>query len=162
MSSNPPNEKSLAQQAIELLKQNNVGTLSTHSVKHDGFPFASLTNYSINSDGQPIFFFSSMATHSKNIRANAKAALLVSESNTSSDMASGRLTLMGSVIPISPDAHGFDEVREAYLRSNPDAAQWISFGDFQFYRLALIDIYFVAGFGVMGWVSPEDFAAAAK
>ena len=77
-------------------------------------------------------------------------------------MASGRLTLMGSVTPISPDARGFNEVREAYLRSNPDAAQWISFGDFQFYRLTLIDIYFVAGFGVMGWVSPEDFAAAAK
>ena len=162
MSSIPPNEMSLAQRAVKLIKQNNVGALSTHSVKHDGFPFASLANYSTDRRGQPVFFVSSMATHSKNIRANAKAALLVTELESSGDLASGRLTLMGTVVPIERDAFDANEIRDAYLRSNPNAQEWISFGDFQFYRLELVDVYLVAGFGVMGWVTPDDFKSAAS
>ena len=34
------------------------------------------------------------------------------------------------------------------------------FGDFKFFHLKLVDIYFVGGFGVMGWIRPDDFRAA--
>ena len=73
-------------------------------------------------------------------------------------MAAGRLTLIGTVKLV--DEHELDEVRAAYLRANPDAAQWADFRDFRFYRLELVDIYFVAGFGSMGWVSPIEFGKA--
>jgi putative heme iron utilization protein len=36
----------------------------------------------------------------------------------------------------------------------------VDFADFSFFRLQPIDIYFVGGFGVMGWVSAEDYARA--
>ena len=100
MSSNRSDEKSLSHQAMELLKRNNRGTLATFSVKHADFPFASVANYSVSSSGEPTFFFSSLATHAKNLRANPRAALLVTdgESNDSgNNLATGRLTLMGTV-----------------------------------------------------------------
>ena len=57
-------------------------------------------------------------------------------------------------------AEHVEAVRDLYLEANPESASWASFGDFQFYRLELLDIYFVAGFGAMGWVSPDTFRSA--
>jgi putative heme iron utilization protein len=37
----------------------------------------------------------------------------------------------------------------------------VDFDDFAFFRMALADIYFVGGFGSMGWVAPADYMAAA-
>jgi len=161
MSSNPANDLPLAQKAASILKKNHSGTLSTQSVKHEGYPFPSLANYCTDANGQPVFFFSSMATHSKNLRANSKAALLVAQSDEVDGVLAGsRLTLMGNVVPIESSAADLDDIRDTYLQANPDARQWISFGDFQFYRLELVDIYFVAGFGAMGWITPEEFKTA--
>jgi hypothetical protein len=37
---------------------------------------------------------------------------------------------------------------------------WVDFKDFGFYRLKPLDIYYVGGFGVMGWVIADDDRAA--
>jgi heme iron utilization protein len=47
--------------------------------------------------------------------------------------------------------------RERYLARHPGAAQWAGFGDFAFYRLELADLYYVGGFGQMGWLSVGDW-----
>ena len=33
----------------------------------------------------------------------------------------------------------------------------MDFEDFSFYRLDVIDVYYVGGFGVMGWISASDY-----
>jgi hypothetical protein len=38
----------------------------------------------------------------------------------------------------------------------------VDFKDFGFYRLQPLDIYYVGGFGVMGWVTAEDYEAVTK
>ena len=38
---------------------------------------------------------------------------------------------------------------------------WVDFADFSFFRLTPIDIYYVGGFGVMGWVEASDYEHAA-
>ena len=65
---------------------------------------------------------------------------------------------MGTVKPVEATAR--EAARDEYLKTHPAAAQWATFGDFQFYRLVILDVYFVAGFGAMGWVPPAEFAAA--
>ena len=97
-----------------------------------------------------------MATHSKNLRANANAALLVTADRSASGagLADGRATVLGTIAAVE---EGIEEIRETYLKANPEAAQWASFGDFQFYRMKIVDVYFVAGFGAMGWIGPEEF-----
>ena len=55
------------------------------------------------------------------------------------------------------------KARAAYLVKHPDAEQWIDFGDFSMLRMEIKkDLYYIGGFGSMGWVLPEDFAHAAE
>jgi putative heme iron utilization protein len=53
------------------------------------------------------------------------------------------------------------QVRERYLARHANASYWVDFNDFAFFRMAIVDIYFVGGFGSMGWVAAEDYATAA-
>jgi putative heme iron utilization protein len=36
----------------------------------------------------------------------------------------------------------------------------VDFNDFGFYRMQLADVYFVGGFGVMGWVTADEYAGS--
>jgi putative heme iron utilization protein len=33
----------------------------------------------------------------------------------------------------------------------------VDFGDFSFYRMTVVDVYYVGGFGVMGWVPASEY-----
>jgi putative heme iron utilization protein len=50
--------------------------------------------------------------------------------------------------------------REIYLARHPPARSWAAFPDFALWRLEVRDVYFVAGFGAMGWVSAGEYGAA--
>ena len=94
-----------------------------------------------------------MATHTKNLKANGSAALLVAP-DSNDPLSAGRVTLIGTVTQIE-DAQT-EAAKSLYVNAHPQAQQWASFGDFAMYQLELVDIYIVAGFGNMGWVSPSD------
>ncbi len=145
--------------ARKLLAAHSQGVLCTLSSKREGYPFGSVTPYALDAAGRPVFLVSSMALHTKNVLANPKASLLVAEQATGEEMLSAaRANLLGSVRPV-PEAES-DEVRALYLQAHPSAAQWVDFGDFGFYRMEIEEIYYVGGFGVMGWVSGSDFSRA--
>ena len=36
----------------------------------------------------------------------------------------------------------------------------MDFDDFSFFRMDVIDVYYVGGFGVMGWIAAQDYAQA--
>ena len=134
--------------AIELIEQRKSGVLATVSVKQAGFPFASQAPFALL-EQSPLFLFSDLSVHSKNLRSCDKATLLVQSSD---DMQGSRASLIGHAKRI--DDTLVDQARELYLADHPDAAQWISFGDFRFYTMSVFDIYVVAGFGKAGWVTP--------
>jgi hypothetical protein len=67
------------------------------------------------------------------------------------------LNLLGHVLPI-PD-NEVDTARAVYLDRHPDSAEYLDFGDFSFYRMEIDDIYFVGGFGEMGWVTVSEYAS---
>jgi hypothetical protein len=50
--------------------------------------------------------------------------------------------------------------REAYLARHPNAAHWVDYGDFAFWRLDLTDVYFVGGFGAMDWLAVDGYETA--
>jgi hypothetical protein len=37
---------------------------------------------------------------------------------------------------------------------------WVDFEDFLFYRMDVVDVYYVGGFGVMGWMSASEYDRA--
>ncbi len=52
------------------------------------------------------------------------------------------------------------EVRDLYLSRYENARYWQDYTDFAYYRLEVEGVYFIGGFGVMGWVPVEDYASA--
>jgi heme iron utilization protein len=52
------------------------------------------------------------------------------------------------------------EVRELYLSRHENAKFWQDYTDFAYYRLQAAAVYFIGGFGVMGWISASDYGGA--
>ena len=46
---------------------------------------------------------------------------------------------------------------KGYLKRHPQSEMWVDFGDFAFYRMDIAEPYYVGGFGVMGWVTANDY-----
>lgn len=159
-SSSPPPpglEPTHAERVRTLLGTERLGTLATNSVRHPGYPFASVMPYAIGGDAAPIFLISGMAIHTQNLLADPRASLLVVQSGSDSDpLGSPRATLLGNVARIEAT----DEIRAVYLERHPSAKYWIDFSDFAFFRLEVADVYFVGGFGVMGWVTADGYREA--
>ncbi len=152
-------EPSFAERARTLVYLARIGSLSTHSRKQPGFPFGSVMPYGLDEHGRPIFLISNMAMHTQNLRADPRASLLVTLADTSGDpLGASRVTLIGNVLPI-PDPE-VSEARKLYLARYPNSQYWVDFEDFSFYRMDIVDVYYVGGFGVMGRVSDPDYDRA--
>jgi putative heme iron utilization protein len=152
-------EPSFAERARTLMHSGRIGSLSTISRKQPGFPFGSLMPYGLDNQGRPIFLISTMAMHTQNLQADPRASLFVTEPDASGDpLGSSRVTLIGSALRI-PEPELAD-ARAVYLTGYPDSKYWVDFDDFFFYRMDVLDVYYVGGFGVMGWVPASDYSAA--
>jgi putative heme iron utilization protein len=152
-------EPSFSERARTLLHLGRTGTLATLSRKQPGFPFASVMPYAADGQGRSIFLISTMAMHTQNLQADPRASLLVAQEDSGSDpLGAGRVTLIGKVQRI-PEAD-IPAARDLYLARHENSRYWVDFEDFHFYRMEVIDLYYVGGFGVMGWVEPPDYAQA--
>ena len=49
------------------------------------------------------------------------------------------------------------KARKLYLERHANSKYWVDFEDFSFCRMDVVDVYYVGGFGVMGWVSASDY-----
>ena len=155
----PVPEPTYAERARTLVHVGRTGTLATLSKKHPGHPFGSLMPYGLDERGEPLLLISALAMHTQNLHADPRASLLVTEPGWRGDpLAAGRVTLMGRAARLGPDEAA--AARPAYLARQPNAAYWVDFQDFGFYRLAVEDVYFVGGFAAMDWIEAEAYRAA--
>jgi heme iron utilization protein len=112
--------------------------------------------YAADDLGRPVLFISSMAMHTQNLQQDSLASLLITEPNVSGDpLGAARLTLLGAAKP-APAA----ELRGLYLSRHENARYWQDYTDFAYYRMEISEVYYIGGFGVMGWVSAEDYRIA--
>lgn len=152
-------EPTFAERARTLVSQGRTGTLATLSRRHPGHPFASVMPYALDAEGRPLFLISSMAMHTQNLAGDGRASLLVTQPGATSDpLASGRVTLMGQAARLTSD--DVAAARPAYLAAHANAAYWVDFEDFSFWRLDVRDVYFVGGFAAMGWVEAPEYGTA--
>jgi len=115
--------------------------------------------YGLDEHGRPIFLISTMAMHTQNLQADPRASLLLTQEDAGSDpLGASRVTLVGNVLPI-PKAE-VAEARQHYLPRYTSSKYWVDFEDFSFYRMDVVDIYYVGGFGVMGWVSASEYGGS--
>jgi len=156
----PPPEPSHAERCRTLVAGSSRGALSTIAADPAGYPYGSVASYGLDERGSPLFFVSLMAEHTQNAIRDPRASLLVTEPvpEGSDPLASGRVTLLGTLSPVADDDR--QAVRDRYLAANPTSAYYIDFGDFTFYRLDVESIRYVGGYGRMSWVDAARYADA--
>jgi heme oxygenase (biliverdin-IX-beta and delta-forming) len=152
----PIPEPTFAERARTLMYLGRLGSLSTLSRKQPGFPFGSVMPYGLDGRGRPIFLISTMAMHTQNLQADPRASLLVTQDDTEGEpLGASRVTLVGNILSVPTTE--LAEARNLYLERHASSKYWVDFEDFSFYRMEVIDVYYVGGFGVMGWVSAPDY-----
>jgi hypothetical protein len=80
---------------------------------------------------------------------------LITQPDSADPLGAARVTLLGIAAPAPPG-----EVRELYLSRYENARYWQSYSDFAYYRLEVSSVYFIGGFGVMGWVPADEYGVA--
>jgi putative heme iron utilization protein len=131
------------------------GTLCTLAKEPAGAPYGSLVTFAMEG-ASPVFFISELAEHTKNLRADARASLLIAEAGDGDPLARGRVTLLGRGRVLDAGAER-DAARDAYLATHPNAAYYVDYADFAFWRLDVESVRYIGGYGRMSWVDLDDW-----
>ncbi|MDF2696498.1 MAG: hugZ, partial [Labilithrix sp.] len=116
--------------ARELVARSKTATLATllaHDESSPPYPFGSLVTTATDERGRPLLLLSSLAEHTKNLRACPRASLLYADHSADDPLAGPRVTLVGNVVPVTE--HERPAVRAIYLARHPSAATWVDFAD---------------------------------
>lgn len=140
-------------EARAVLRPCDFGALATHSVKLPGFPFVSHAPFVLDGACRPVLLLSDLAEHSRNLAQDPRASLMATVA-APAPQEQPRITLMGEIAPAEPGP----ALAERYLRYHPEAAAFLGFGDFRFYRLAVQRVRLIGGFARAGWIEPAQWA----
>lgn len=125
---------------LRLLHECRIATLAT--LEPDGAPYASLVTLAPDEDGAPILLLSDLARHTRNLRRDPRASLLVADARAEDPLDAPRASLIGRIEPIDDPA-----ARAAFLARHPEAEGFASFTDFGFFRMQVDEVHVVEGFG---------------
>ena len=172
-------DKNSVKEVVNLMKNNEhspYGLLSTINFNKnvEGYPFVSLAGFVVSDTGFPVFCFSKMSKHTKNLNkidsdGFSKASLYIRESNVPWDkdvISNKRLTFTGNINKIdyeglSKGDEYWDEYSEyyknLYKKVHPEAF-WVDFPDFEMYKMDFIkDIYYIGGFSKATKISVDKY-----
>ena len=149
-----------ADECRSLLHLSRYGVLSTIAAPGGdsaGFPSGAVVGFADDAQGCPLFSFSSMSGHTRDVAADGRASLTVTAPGFEG-AADARVSLTGRLVRV-PDAE-VPAARDRYLAVHPDAF-WVTFGDFTWWRMAeIVSIRLVGGFARAGSVPPSIYKAA--
>ncbi len=118
----------------------------------EAWPYASLVLLACDHDAAPLLLMSDLAEHSKNIAADARAALLIDGTAGRVDPLTGpRVTILGTV-----EKTDDPRLKARFVARHPSAALYADFADFHLYRVTVARAHFVAGFGRIHWIDAAD------
>ncbi|KAJ8770483.1 hypothetical protein K2173_017974 [Erythroxylum novogranatense] len=124
--------------------------------RRQGYPFGSLVDFAPDSTGHPIFSFSPLSIHSRNLLRDPRCSLVVQIPGWSG-LSNARVTIFGDVFPL-PE-HQQEWAHKQYIAKHQQgpSMQW---GNFYYFRMQNIsDIYFIGGFGTVAWVDVKEYEA---
>ncbi|XP_058227673.1 uncharacterized protein LOC131336061 isoform X1 [Rhododendron vialii] len=122
--------------------------------RREGYPFGSLVDFTPDSMGHPIFSFSPLAIHTRNLLADPRCTLVVQIPGWSG-LSNARVTIFGDVFPL-PE-HDQEWAHKQYMTKHQQgpSQQW---GNFYYFRMQNVsDIYFIGGFGTVAWVDVKEY-----
>ncbi len=128
-------------EARRLLRAMPAASLAT--LDGDGFPYAAVVTPATDVDGAPLLFVSDLARHTRHLRRDPRAALLIDGTrDLATPLAGPRMTLTGRAVPADDP-----RTRDRYLRLRPEAGRLRALGDFHAWRLEVVRVHLVLGFG---------------
>jgi hypothetical protein len=140
-----------AAQAKRLIRISRTGALATLD-RASGAPLTTRVGFASDFRGAPLFLFSEIAQHTKNLGLDPRGSLLLTGPSDRGDpLNHPRVTLGG---PISP--HPDPYARKRYLQRNPKAKLYAPFADFAVYRMRVEAVHFNGGFGRAGPLTAAD------
>ncbi|XP_076891173.1 non-canonical heme oxygenase HOZ, chloroplastic-like [Bidens hawaiensis] len=122
--------------------------------RREGYPFGSLVDFAPDAMGHPIFSFSPLAIHTRNLLADPRCTLVVQIPGWSG-LSNARVTIFGDVYPLPEDQQEWAHKQYIAKHQQGPSQQW---GDFYYFRMQNIsDIYFIGGFGTVAWVNVKEY-----
>ena len=105
---------------VRTLVQYNHGyaVISTNSKAEEGYPSGSVVGFVPDEDGNPLFLFSGMSTHTQDILVDPKASLTVAAKEFKG-AADGRVNLMGTTSKLKQGE--IEKAKELYLAKHPNS-----------------------------------------
>lgn len=153
-------EPDFAKQAVALLSNGQGGIVST--IENGNKPYLSSMPFVIDNEGRPIVFISDLARHTDNIQKNSNVSIIVSEPDKQGSYFNGsRVTLSGKFVKVTNEKE-IAACRKLYMSHFEEAKEWADFGDFNYYRLEIDDIFFIGGFGEIDSVNLKQYKEAVK
>jgi heme iron utilization protein len=145
-----------AERARTLVARISTGTLCTLAVEPNGYPYGSFVTVAFEA-GDPVFLISALAEHTRNLKRDSRASLLVAESGAADPLANGRVTMLGRGTRVEGDGGG---ARAAFLAAHPNSGYYADFRDFAFWRLHVESVRYIGGYGRMSWIGQAEWHAA--
>lgn len=142
----------------QLVRSGRSAALSTALSTHDGWPYASFVTYAADQLGCPIFLFSDISDHARNLKADARASLLIEQTAGRKNPQTGpRVTLVGEIKKTKDATHA-----KRFLAHHPRAEMYSGFGDFNFYHMKVERAHYVGGFASAVWYRGNEFQSASE
>jgi len=141
----------LARAHLDSHKDAVLATLSTDAATA-GFPFGSVVPYALDEEGRPLILVSDIAQHTRNLKADPRASMLVRPAADGDAQATWRVTLVGRMEPIDDE-----RCYARYVARVPNAPSYHDAHDFGLWRMVLTRIRFIGGFGRIHWVEADQY-----
>jgi len=154
----PPRDFDPKTLAKSLLRSIRAGTLATLD-RNTGHPFASLVNVATDVDGSPVILVSRLSTHTANIEVDGRASVLLAQAGKGDPLAHPRLTVLGEMVRVAPEAADQARVRRRFLARHPKSELYAGFADFSFWRMSIASAHLNGGFARAADLTADDIRA---
>jgi putative heme iron utilization protein len=129
----------------------------------NGAPFVSMVLYVAEPDFSAfILHISRLAHHTQDILKDPRVSLMIAEPDLGAQdpQTLARVSILGQAAVIGPDDPNLENARSLYLQKYPQAALNFGLGDFALFRIRPEKGRYVAGFGQIYNLKPDDFERA--
>nr|GEZ39357.1 FMN-binding split barrel [Tanacetum cinerariifolium] len=105
--------------------------------RREGYPFGSLVDFATDAMGHPIFSFSPLAIHTRNLLADPRCTLVVQIPGWSG-LSNARVTIFGDVFPLPEDQQEWAHQQYISKHHQGPSQKW---GNFYYFRMQNISEY---------------------
>lgn len=146
-----------AEEARTMVSTVTVGNLAT--IGADGAPWCSLVVHGPTRQGDPVLLVSTMAEHGRNLLADPRASLAISDPSGAGDpLDRPRITLAGTCV--RPEGERYDEAFAAHVAAIPGAQLYAGWDDFTLWVLEVQRVRWVGGFARMQTIERDEYRYA--